>query len=197
MYRPISDYALIGDMQSAALISSDASIDFLCWPRFDSPALFLRLLDDEHGGFCSASPAGVRSRTRRYLDRTNILDTVFDCDGGSMVLTDFMPVERLDENEGKGQNVEAAHRIIRLFRCTEGEVDCDVVVQPTFDFAREDADVVARGERRVVCLGPHGALGVQTPAAFTIKNGAIHSRFRVRQGEAYGLILTWAELSHM
>ncbi len=196
MYRPISDYALIGDMQSAALISSAGSIDFLCLPRFDSPALFLRLVDDERGGFCSITPAGLRSHARHYLEHTNILETAFACDGGSLVLTDFMPVLRLDENKGKGQDVEAAHRLIRLFHCSEGEVDCDIVVNPTFDFARANAHLVARGEDQVMYTGPHGALHVQMPAAFTLSDGSLRCRFRLRQGETCALVLTWAELLH-
>ncbi len=196
MYRPISDYALIGDMQSAALISSEGSIDFLCLPRFDSPALFLRLLDDERGGFCSVSPAAVRSHVRHYVERSNIVETVFDCDGGSLVLTDFMPVERLDESKGNGQDVEAAHRVIRLFRCAEGEVECHIVVKPAFDFARANAHVIARGKDRVMYMGPHGALHVQTPAAFTIKAGSVHCVFRLRKRQTCALVLTWAELPH-
>ena len=88
----IHDYAAVGDGRSAALISRGGSLDWLCWPRFDSPSLFAAILDDQRGGRFSLSPAGPFQARRRYLDRTNLLETRFVTGGGELVLTDFMPV---------------------------------------------------------------------------------------------------------
>src|SRR5688500_16229506 len=87
----IQDYAVIGDGRSAALVSRDGSIDWLCWPRFDSPSLFGGLLDAEIGGAWSIAPAGPLQVERRYLDGTNVLETRFRTSQGVLAITDFMP----------------------------------------------------------------------------------------------------------
>src|SRR5271165_869969 len=93
MTRRIEDYALIGDFQSAALVARNGSIDWLCWPRFDSGAIFARLLgtdDNGHWSLCAASPgASVR---RKYRDKTLILETEIETDSGAVSVVDFMPL---------------------------------------------------------------------------------------------------------
>src|SRR5437867_1442824 len=93
-YLPIADYALIGDCHTAALVARDGSIDWYCPSRFDAPAVFWRILDAGQGGFFSVSPKGEYQVTRRYRPNTNVLETTFECGGGIIRLTDFMPVHR-------------------------------------------------------------------------------------------------------
>jgi GH15 family glucan-1,4-alpha-glucosidase len=88
---PIHDYAVIGDGRSVALVGRDGSIDWLCWPRFDSPSLFGALLDED-GGSWRLSPAAPFRVGRRYVDDTNVLETRFDTGRGTLVVTDLMPV---------------------------------------------------------------------------------------------------------
>src|SRR5882757_10389199 len=89
----IEDYAFIGDCETAALVARDGSIDWLCWPRFDSDACFAALLGtDEHGRWQIAPCAGEVRVSRRYLPSTLILETRFECDEGAVTLVDFMPV---------------------------------------------------------------------------------------------------------
>ena len=88
--QKIQDYAVIGDGRSAALISKHGSLDWLCWPRFDSPSLFGALLDGERGGHWSITPSAESRAERRYIGDTNVLETRFQIEGGSIVLTDFM-----------------------------------------------------------------------------------------------------------
>src|SRR5215212_7680093 len=91
-YPPIGDYALIGDGRSAALVSRDGSLDWLCWPRFDSLSIFAALLDTERGGRFQVRPIDKFRSERRYLSDTNVLETVFYTSSGSVALRDLMPV---------------------------------------------------------------------------------------------------------
>ena len=93
----IEDYALIGDCQTAALVGRNGSIDWLCWPRFDSPACFAALLGAGDNGFWRISPAKPFGSRRAYRPGTLVLETEFETDGGAVTLVDFMPVgERSD-----------------------------------------------------------------------------------------------------
>ncbi len=101
----IQDYAAIGDGRSVALISRHGSLDWLCWPRFDSPSLFAGLLDAQVGGAWSISPTETAQVERHYLDDTNVLQTCFHTATGSLVLTDFMPAASEEESGGcSGRN---------------------------------------------------------------------------------------------
>src|SRR5919204_4004634 len=88
----IQDYAIIGNGRSAALISNRGSIDWLCWPRFDSASIFAAILDPSIGGHWTIQPNSDSQSTRHYIDNTNVLQTVFANESGEIFLTDFMPV---------------------------------------------------------------------------------------------------------
>ncbi len=105
MYQPIGKYGIIGDTQTAALVSSSGSIDWLCLPHFDSAAVFLRLLDGAKGGYCAVEPENVVAATRRYPEGTNILETTFETGSGVLVVTDFMPVRDRRGAHPLGQDV--------------------------------------------------------------------------------------------
>ncbi|HEX5770134.1 MAG TPA: trehalase-like domain-containing protein, partial [Nocardioidaceae bacterium] len=92
MALPIEDYAVIGDSATAALVGRDGSVDWLCLPRFDSPACFAALLGDEGHGRWLIGPEGEFTSTRRYLDDTAVLETTFTTPTGTVVLVDVMPV---------------------------------------------------------------------------------------------------------
>jgi hypothetical protein len=94
-YRPIGDYAVIGNTHTAALIASDGSVDWCCLPHFDSGALFCRLLDTEQGGCFRVGPVGEYRARRRYVDGTAILETEFETLNGRLRLTDFMHSQRI------------------------------------------------------------------------------------------------------
>jgi alpha,alpha-trehalase len=119
-YRPIRDYALIGDAHTAALVATDGSIDWCCWLHFDSPAVFCRLLDARKGGWFQIGPAAEQYEvTRRYAGPTAVLETTFDTAGGRFRITDFMPVERLTESH-RGGDIGSSRSILRLVECLGG-----------------------------------------------------------------------------
>lgn len=91
MSKPLESYALIGDRSTAALVADDGAIDWLCLPRFDSPACFAALLGDESHGHWRIAPVGEADRERRYLDDSMVLETVWTTPTGRARVVDFMP----------------------------------------------------------------------------------------------------------
>ncbi len=89
-FWPIEDYGLIGNRHAAALVNSVGSINWLCWPRFDSPSIFAGILDPERGGNWVTQPTCDFKSRHRYLKDTNILETIFECPQGKVALLDFM-----------------------------------------------------------------------------------------------------------
>lgn len=143
----IESHGVIGNMRSAALVSVGGTIDFFCFPRFDSPSVFAGLLDAENGGFFSIEPdiEGVRCK-QLYLPDTNILLTRYLSDHGVAEITDFMPVE-------EGTQVSAyAHQIIRMVRVVKGSIRFRMRCAPRFDYAR--ATHRACKEADAICFRP-------------------------------------------
>src|SRR5204862_7251142 len=96
----IQDYAVIGDGRSAALVSRHGSIDWLCWPRFDSSAIFAAILDSDRGGFWSLAPADITRADREYMAASNVIRTSFTTTTGKATLTELMPVASEDYKRG-------------------------------------------------------------------------------------------------
>jgi GH15 family glucan-1,4-alpha-glucosidase len=156
----IQDYAVVGDGRSAALVSRHGSVDWLCWPRFDSPALFGALLDRRVGGAWGIAPAAPAEVGRRYIDGTNVLETTFRTPSGNLTLTDFMPA--LAE-EDKRRRLLPEHELVRLVRCGGGEVEVAVRFDPRPDFGRAGAairDAVVRSALvlKLLSYAPSGAI---------------------------------------
>ena len=122
----IGDYAAIGDGGSAALVGRDGSIDWLCWPRFDSPSIFGALLDPTAGRWRIAPVAPFRTE-RHYIKDTNVLQTRFDTGAGLLVLTDLMPVASEEE---KARLLMPEREILRLIECERGEVEIEWSFEP-------------------------------------------------------------------
>ncbi|HUG13833.1 MAG TPA: glycoside hydrolase family 15 protein [Thermomicrobiales bacterium] len=187
-YRPIGDYAAIGDCRSAALVSRDGSIDWLCWPRFDSPSVFAALLDSEHGGYFRIHPTGAFEVERRYCPLTCVLETIFHAAKGSCVLRDSMTIA---DPARQWRGLAPDHELLRELEGLEGEVELEIVYAPRPGYARERALLEQRGALGI--WTQHGAaalilrgdlpLGVARDGATA---GAFHS---VRAGECRHLAL--------
>src|SRR5256885_11766958 len=111
-YPNIEDYAFIGDCRTAALVSKYGCIDWLCWPRFDSPSVFAALLDRERGGYWKLAPRGSSSVNREYVKESNVLQTTFRTASGAVVLTDLMPVQDTTQSL-----MGPDHEIVRRLTC--------------------------------------------------------------------------------
>src|ERR1700758_67056 len=126
-YQPIENYGVIGNMQSIALVGTNGSIDFLCYPDFDSPTVFAALLDDNAGGRFQIEPQLTNAQVRQlYLPDTNILLTRFLAEEGVAELTDYMPT---------GKDGEQPNEIIRTVEVIRGKVDFKMLCQPRFNYA--------------------------------------------------------------
>jgi GH15 family glucan-1,4-alpha-glucosidase len=125
----IADHALIGDLQTAALVSTDGAIDWFCCPRFDSPSVFGALLDDERGGHVRVRPAGRDYESKQmYFPDTAVVVTRFLTDAGAGEVVDFMPPV--------GREATGKHRLVRMLRCVRGRMSFEVDFAPRFDYGR-------------------------------------------------------------
>ena len=154
-YPPIGDYALIGDGRSAALVSRDGSLDWLCWPRFDSPSIFAALLDTERGGRFLVRPTGTFRSERRYLPDTNVLETIFHTSTGTVALRDLMPVA---SEEDKRASLSPDHEVLREIEGLSGLVEVEVVYTPRPDYARTHLELTSRGSFGIWCDVTDGSL---------------------------------------
>jgi GH15 family glucan-1,4-alpha-glucosidase len=141
-YRPVRDYAAIGDCHGAALVGHDGSIDWCTLRRFDADPVFCRLLDADRGGFWSIRPSGEFRAARSYLPDGNILRTVFTTAGGEVALTDFMPVgRRLDAGAHDYVSLNAPGWLVRRIEGLKGTVELIVRYRPSRAFARHPTEL--------------------------------------------------------
>src|ERR1035438_3563269 len=129
----IDDYGIIGDCRSAALVSRDGSIDWLCWPRFDKPSIFAALLDRQRGGHWRVSPVGAATIERQYVPDSNVLETRFSNHSGSAVLTDLMPSSSRASRE---RILLPDHEILRKLTCVAGEWEFEIEFSPRADYGK-------------------------------------------------------------
>lgn len=134
MYRPIRDYAVIGNLRSAALVGMDGSIDWAPAPFIDSPSVFASLLDDTNGGFFKIAPKDAFESRQWYIDDTNVLVTEFTTETGVVQVTDFIPIEA--DKSFVPEEEETTFKIKRKVACLKGVVEMRVVFMPRFDYAR-------------------------------------------------------------
>ncbi len=171
--RPIGDYGLIGDLRTAALVSSEGAINWWCAPRFDSPSVFARLLDAERGGYCSLGLVDGRPAGRAYEPRTNVLRTAFAASSGRLEVVDAMPLA----------DGGAAGRIWRVATCVEGRVDVELLVAPAFRYATIRPVLAALPGIGGVARGEGEVLVVRGEADLAAEAGRLVARFSLRAGE--------------
>ncbi|MGZ8544696.1 MAG: glycoside hydrolase family 15 protein, partial [Flavisolibacter sp.] len=142
-YQPIENYGIIGDLNTVALVGLDGSIDFMCFPDFDSPSIFAALLDAEKGGRFQIIPAFTEMKTKQlYLPDTNVLLTRFLSEEGVGEITDFMPVEALFNGK----------ELIRRITTIRGEVKYKVICQPRFNYGKSKHIVERKTENEVLLI---------------------------------------------
>lgn len=191
LYRPIADYAIIGDTRTAALIASNGSLDWFCCPRFDSPAIFCSMLDAKKGGRFRIGPGERYTCSRAYVDATNVLTVTYSVASGQYRLTDFMPIAAAPVQHGDEPRYERTC-ILRRVEGLSGEAEIEIEFRPTFDFGRA-----------ATCMEilPEGAL-VRTDSALLLLrspvpllgdgSGSASARFRIKAGERLDFYLEYS-----
>lgn len=192
-YKPIGDYALIGDCRSAALVARDGSIDWLCWPRFDSPSIFGALLDAERGGAFRILPVRPFRSTRRYLPGSAILETAFVTETGACIVRDLMPVASVAD---KRRTLLPEHELLREIEGIEGEVNLEIFCDPRPTYARRRVTFQQRGTIGLTCASEGGALFLRAdlPEPFEIVDDgrAAQARVSIRTGERFHVSLSYS-----
>ncbi|MFJ3025092.1 glycoside hydrolase family 15 protein [Streptomyces tendae] len=181
MHPHIEDYALIGDQQTAALVSTDGSVDWLCLPRFDSAACFARLLGDEDNGHWRIAPKGAERCTRRaYRRDTLVLDTEWETEEGAVRVTDLMPQR------------DRAPDLVRIVEGLRGEVTVHSVLRLRFDHGSIVPWVRRADGHRVAVAGPDSAWLRSEPEVRSWgQDFGTHAEFTVAAGEKVAFVLTW------
>jgi GH15 family glucan-1,4-alpha-glucosidase len=181
----IEDYALIGDCEAAALVGRDGSIDWLCWPAFDSDAIFAALLGTPGNGRWLIAPAEeVRHTTRRYRDNTLILETRFETASGVVAVTDFMPPRG-----------DASH-VVRLVRGTVGRVKLKMELVIRFGMGTDIPWVKRTSDGALLAICGKDMTVLRTPVAMRGKDMTTVAEFEVGEGETIPFVLTYGP-SHL
>ncbi|MGH9470838.1 MAG: glycoside hydrolase family 15 protein [Terriglobia bacterium] len=188
MYQPIASYGIIGNMHTAALVSTGASIDWFCFPRFDSPSVFAALLDDRKGGRFCIAPAHDGFRAQQiYWPGTNVLITRFLSEESAGEVIDFMPMGSLAR-----QPLEEARPLVRMVRATRGTTVFRLECEPAFNYARDkhETAIVPEG---AIFRGPRLTLALSSKQALKQHGAGVVAEFALTPGETAAFILRGVE----
>jgi GH15 family glucan-1,4-alpha-glucosidase len=190
--QAIANYALLADCNSAALVDRDGSIDWLCLPRYDSSAVFARLLDRDAGHW-SIRPAGEYESERRYLPGTLVLETIFSTDGGSVRLLDAMAFAPGQRQHDLG--FDAPHELLRSVEGISGEVELvmELAPRPEYGLVRPLFRQEDGGGRT---FGGPNRIAVRTGVQTTVEDATMRASFAVAEGEQVGFAMRWAPVEH-
>jgi GH15 family glucan-1,4-alpha-glucosidase len=190
--KPIGEYGLLADCNSSALVSRDGSIDWLCLPRYDSDAIFARLLDPD-GGHWSIRPVGEYRVERRYLPGSLVVETAFTTTTGVVRVRDamaFAPGQR-----GHDLGYDAPHEVLRSIECVSGSVELvmELVPRPEYGLVRPLIRVFDGGAKT---FGGPNRIEVSSSVALELRDAGVHAAFAVGAGQRLGFAMVWAPPEH-
>ncbi|MGA9554984.1 MAG: glycoside hydrolase family 15 protein [Candidatus Sulfotelmatobacter sp.] len=189
-WPPIDDYGIISDCRSAALVSRQGSIDWLCWPRFDKPSIFAALLDRQRGGYWRISPVKAATIERQYVQDSNVLETRFTNRSGTAVLTDLMP----SSSRSSRQNILLPdHEILRKLTCVAGELEFEIEFLPKADYGKKKVQLRKLGKLGVRFAVGGGVYWLRSSVPLTISDGVARARGSIRKGECLRFSFSYSE----
>lgn len=183
-YKPIENYGIIGNMKTTALVGMDGSIDFLCFPRFDSPSVFARILDHQKGGHFSIEPQMKEVQHKQlYLPETAVLITRFFSEEGIAEITDYMPV--------RNESERSYNAVVRKIKAVRGGIKFKMKMQPRFDYAREKHSVEPKGEALYFKAddGTKTELRLQASFPLEVRDGDAYAEFELKESERALIVL--------
>lgn len=181
-YLDISDYGLIGNMHTVALVGMNGSIDWFCPRKFDDPSVFAKILDADIGGFFQICTATDDPKLKQfYWHETNVLVTRFICANAIVELIDYMPVHETYEKMTQ-------HWIIRRVKVIRGEIDVQVTCQPAFDYARADHDI-RETDNGIIFHTDETAFALSSPIPLDIDGDGISTTVHMEEGETHAFSL--------
>ena len=181
-YKPIENYGIIGDLHTVALVGIDGSIDFMCFPNFDSPSIFAALLDYRKGGRFQVAPRMQNARHKQlYIPDSNVLLTRFLAEGGMAEVSDFMPILELGHS----------HNLVRRAKSVRGNLPFRMICDPRFDYGRASHRVEhKRNEVLFISKGPDDTvLRLRSDVPVRIVDGAAIAEFTLRSNESAAFVL--------
>jgi alpha,alpha-trehalase len=186
-FKPIADYGLLADCNSSALLSRGGSIDWLCLPRYDSDAIFARILDPAAGHW-SIRPAGEFTVRRRYLPGTLVIETTFTTDAGTVRLQDAMAFAAGQRGHDVGH--DAPHELLRSVAGVAGDVEMvlELAPRPEYGLITPLIRLEAGGARTF----GSGRVSIRSAVPLDVADGTLRATFTVREGESAGFSLRWA-----
>jgi len=186
-HRPISDYALLSDCHSAALASRDGSIDWLCFPRFDQPSIFGRLLDDRAGHW-SIRPAGEYRVSRRYHPGSLVLETRFENDEGAVVLDDLLATGANERGHELG--AAAPHTLIRRIRGLQGRMTLEIEYEPRPEYGMIHPLLIPSDEG-ILARGGAAVLNLSSPVVFDVVDSSATAKVTVERDQELAFALQY------
>src|SRR4051812_7773173 len=187
---PIADHAFLSDRHSCALVDRAGSVEWLCFPRFDGPSIFGRLLDEDAGHW-QVQPDGARRSSRRYAGRSLALETTFTTDDGEMVLTDALGLG--PDNGGHRLGRDVPHVLVRRIACTAGQVDVLVDYRPRPEYGLV-VPLLSHLEGGVAARGGADWLGLTLPRGAELADGRARARLHLEAGDVVHLALQRSSL---
>ena len=184
---PIAEYGLLSDCNSAALVSRDGSVDWLCLPRFDAPSVFARILDADAGHW-SIRPSARFSAERRYADGTLVVETTFTTETGTVRLRDALAFA--ERQRGHELGLDAPHELLRAVEGVSGEVELvlELAPRPEYGLVRP---LVRRTEDGARTFGGPNQISLRAGVPVEVDGPTITARFTVREGDGVGFALRW------
>jgi GH15 family glucan-1,4-alpha-glucosidase len=184
-YPPIETHGVIGDLQTAALITEGGTIDWFCCPRFDSPSVFASLLDYDKGGHFQITPEDSGFVVRQlYLPDSAILVTRFMTEAGVGEVEDFMPIH-------EPEKVTARHRIVRVIRSVRGDMKFRLECAPRFDYGRQTHDL-KMGQHGATFTAGSTSMNLNATMPLTAAGSDVYAEFVLHEGEEAGVILDFS-----
>ncbi|WKN29891.1 glycoside hydrolase family 15 protein [Porifericola rhodea] len=179
-YKPIDHYGIIGNQHTVALVSNNGSIDYMCFPRFDSPSIFASLLDAKKGGKFTIEPLlNDEDYKQQYLPDTNILLTRFLAYEGMVEILDFMPVKEMEHN----------CTLIRQITVIRGEIDFNMCCAPRFNYARDEHEAKQINEHEITFKSTHWNIRLMADIDMEVKDGDAVANFTLKEKDTVNIVL--------